>query len=327
MLAFNLASVASAREALETGAGCRWTQHWRERAHVAALERWIDGDIDGALAIWEEILAEHPRDCWPSACTISAPSGWAARTAWSASVDAAMPALVARACRAGAACSPAAASRTRKLGYYAIAEAAGRAAIALDPGDLWAAHGVAHVLEMQGRRSEGIAWLAGAGAELGGRQQPDAPPLVAPRRCIHLERREFDAGARPLRPPLPRPRLAGHPGAARPLHRRAERRLDAVPAGARRASPSATAGRELADKAEARIGDYLSAFTQPHWMMALAAAGRWDAAERLIDGMRAWRRRRGNTPQPPCCATARCRSAEALLARMPRATLRRGLRP
>ena len=30
---------------------------------------------------------------------------------------------------------------------------------------------------------------------------------------------------------------------------------------------------ELADKAEARIGDCLSAFTLPHWMMALAAAG------------------------------------------------------
>ena len=35
---------------------------------------------------------------------------------------------------------------------------------------------------------------------------------------------------------------------------------------------------ELADKAEARIGDCLSAFTLPHWMMALTAAGRWDAA-------------------------------------------------
>jgi hypothetical protein len=43
---------------------------------------------------------------------------------------------------------------------------------------------------------------------------------------------------------------------------------------------------ELADKAEARIGDCLSAFTLPHWMMALAATGRWDAAQRMLDGMR-----------------------------------------
>jgi hypothetical protein len=37
---------------------------------------------------------------------------------------------------------------------------------------------------------------------------------------------------------------------------------------------------ELADKAEARIGDCLSAFTLPHWLMALTATGRTAAAER-----------------------------------------------
>lgn len=42
---------------------------------------------------------------------------------------------------------------------------------------------------------------------------------------------------------------------------------------------------ELADKAEARIGDCLSAFTLPHWMMALAADGRWLAADRLLDAI------------------------------------------
>ena len=45
---------------------------------------------------------------------------------------------------------------------------------------------------------------------------------------------------------------------------------------------------EIADKAEARIGDCLSAFTLPHWMMALAATGRDEAARRMLDGMRAF---------------------------------------
>jgi hypothetical protein len=45
---------------------------------------------------------------------------------------------------------------------------------------------------------------------------------------------------------------------------------------------------EIADKAEARIGDCLSAFTLPHWMMALAATGRDEAARRMRDGMRAF---------------------------------------
>src|SRR5262249_31734316 len=43
---------------------------------------------------------------------------------------------------------------------------------------------------------------------------------------------------------------------------------------------------EIAEKAEQRIGDCLSAFTQPHWMMALAATARDDAASRMLDAMR-----------------------------------------
>ena len=43
---------------------------------------------------------------------------------------------------------------------------------------------------------------------------------------------------------------------------------------------------ELADHAEARIGDCLSAFTLPHWMMALAATGRHAAAQRMLEATR-----------------------------------------
>jgi hypothetical protein len=54
---------------------------------------------------------------------------------------------------------------------------------------------------------------------------------------------------------------------------------------------------ELADKAEARIGDCLSAFTLPHWLMALTATGRTAAAEHMIDAMRAFANRRGTVPR------------------------------
>jgi hypothetical protein len=42
---------------------------------------------------------------------------------------------------------------------YAAAEKAGRDAVELSGDDAWAVHAVAHVMEMQGRIGEGIAWL------------------------------------------------------------------------------------------------------------------------------------------------------------------------
>ena len=71
---------------------------------------------------------------------------------------------------------------------------------------------------------------------------------------------------------------------------------------------------ELADKAEARIGDCLSAFTLPHWMMALTAARRWDAAERMVDGMRAFAAA-GIGPAAPLVRDYAVPISEALIAR------------
>ncbi|MBL8199912.1 MAG: tetratricopeptide repeat protein [Chromatiales bacterium] len=46
-----------------------------------------------------------------------------------------------------------------ETGDYARAERLGRRAVELDPRDGWAWHAVAHVMEMQDRQREGIAWL------------------------------------------------------------------------------------------------------------------------------------------------------------------------
>ena len=46
-----------------------------------------------------------------------------------------------------------------EIGQYAIAEAIGRRAVALEPCDAWGSHAVSHVMEMSGRTDEGIAWL------------------------------------------------------------------------------------------------------------------------------------------------------------------------
>ncbi len=46
-----------------------------------------------------------------------------------------------------------------EMGDYDRAEASGRRAVELEPRDGWAQHAVAHVLEMQGRIGDGIAWM------------------------------------------------------------------------------------------------------------------------------------------------------------------------
>ena len=172
-----------------------------------------------------------------------------------------------------------------ECGDYAEAEASGRAAIEIDPGDVWGTHGVAHVMEMQGRHDDGIAWLD----ELE-RNWDGAANLVHHlwwhRALFHLERREFEAVLdlydrrfRNLSAPLTQaqPDLYIDVQNAASMLMRLE--LLGLDVGDRWS--------EIADKAQARVGDCLSAFTQPHWMMALAAAGRDDAAQRMLDALRA----------------------------------------
>jgi hypothetical protein len=46
-----------------------------------------------------------------------------------------------------------------ETGDYARAETEGRLSVRLEPRDGWGQHAVAHVMEMQGRRRDGIAWM------------------------------------------------------------------------------------------------------------------------------------------------------------------------
>jgi hypothetical protein len=49
-----------------------------------------------------------------------------------------------------------------ECGDYARAERQGKRAVELDARDSWAQHAVAHVMEMQGRQADGIAWMRAA---------------------------------------------------------------------------------------------------------------------------------------------------------------------
>jgi tetratricopeptide (TPR) repeat protein len=292
MLSYKQANVPVAAEAARAARALTVGATGRERAHVAALDAWIGGDMDRALAVWEEILAEHPTDVvalrlahfnyfWLGRAADMRASIERAGPRWSRELPGYGTIL---ACRCFA---------YEECGDYAAAEPAGREALAIDAADLWATHAVAHVLEMQGRQAEGIGFLGEVERHWTGGNNI-LHHLWWHRAMFHLERREievvldlYDRRFRNLAAPLTvaQPDLYLDVQNAASMLFRLERQ--GVDVGDRWV--------EIADKAEARIGDCLSAFTLPHWMMALAAAGRDAAAQRMLGAMREFGRSRGTT--------------------------------
>jgi tetratricopeptide (TPR) repeat protein len=283
MLAYSRAAVAPAAEAAREAERHAAGATPREQAHVRALASWIAGDIDGALRQWEAVLVESPRDVlalrlahgnyfWLGRGEEMRASLERVAPRWSASTPG-YPGFLA--CLAFA---------LEESGEYAMAERYGRRAVELDPTEVWGAHAVAHVLEMQRRADEGIAWLAGLEPHWGGKGA-FLHHLWWHRAMFHLARREFDAVLdlydrrfRNLSSPLVAALPDFHVDVQNAASMLARLELRGVAVGAR--------WEELADKAEARIGDVLSAWTVPHWMMALAGAGREASARAMLETLR-----------------------------------------
>ncbi len=308
MLAYKAAAIPSALAAADRAESL--SPNAREAAHIAALRAWVAQDMEQALAIWDGILAESPTDImafrlhhfaafWMGRADVMRDVAERSIPAWGPGLPGYGSML---ACRAFAA---------EESGDYTLAEAAGRQAVALDPADLWAIHAVAHTLEMQGRRGEGVAWIEGLKQNFAGTNNI-RHHVFWHQAMYHLELgdhaavlRLYDEGFRDLNSEVTQmqPDLYIDCQNAASMLFRLQRQ--GVGVGERWV--------ELADKAEKRIGDNLSAFTLPHWMMALTATGRLDAAQRMIasievDG-------RGNTNAAQTLREAALPVCQAILAR------------
>jgi len=293
MLAFKQATVAAAMQSARTAQSLAEGATARERSHIAALTAWAEGEIDRAIALWESILRTHPHDAVAFRLAHFA-NFWLGRPQdmvssvervipfWSEDIPGYASML---GCHSFA---------HEEAGNTLGAEPSGRRAIELDPGDLWAAHAIAHVMETQGRRSEGIEWLTTLAPHWEGShnlqhhlwwhcalfklEYGDAAAV------LELYDTRFRNLAAPLTVAAPDVYIDVQ-NAASMLFRLQRLGVDV---GKR--------WEELADKAEARIGDCVSAFTLPHWMMALTATGRTAAAERMIEAMRTFAKGRGTVP-------------------------------
>lgn len=248
----------------------------RERRHIDALRAWAARDLFGATAAWEDILLQWPRDI--IALRLAHFTHFYFGDARN------LRDSIARVLPVWDEVDPAYAHLLgmwafglEESGDYTRAEQAGRRAVEIDPANIWAVHAVAHVMEMQGRHAEGIAWLTDT--------EDDWAPcnnfayhVWWHRALFHLERSEHDA-------------VLDHYDNHIRADDESEDYLDMSNAIAmlwRLENAGVDVGsrwRELADKSEKRIEDHVLVFIDAHLAMALAADERGAATARLLETM------------------------------------------
>jgi hypothetical protein len=130
----------------------------RERRHIQAISDLVQGRWRAAGAVLEDLSIEYPRDALAlqTGHQIDFFTGDSrmlrdriarALPAWSRSMPGYHALLGMHA------------FGLEETGEYARAEAQGRTSVELEPRDGWGQHAVAHVMEMQGRRRDGITWM------------------------------------------------------------------------------------------------------------------------------------------------------------------------
>jgi tetratricopeptide (TPR) repeat protein len=244
----------------------------RERAHLDALQAWVDGRLQQACAHWEEILVQHPDD---ALAMFAAHQG---DFFLGQSVE-----LRDRVARRLPDIQPGGelfghyqgmhAFGLEEMGDYAGAEEAGRASVACNPRGAWAIHAVTHVMEMMNRLDDGIHWLGSRTADWA------EDNFFAVHNWWHLALFHFDRQHWEHVLKLYDQRLRGSDSSvvldmldASALLWRLT--LHGVDVGAR--------WQRLAELWEPRIDDAWYAFNDCHAMMAFAGAGRDDLAQRLL---------------------------------------------
>ena len=268
-----LSSLEAAREAVGAN-GC----NRREELHIQALDMWASGDQKRALDIWDAILTEWPRDVlalklseywnfYLGDCRGMREVQARVATHW----DEAVPDF-------GKVLGMSAFS-LEECGAYDEAERRGRRAVEIDPTDIWATHAVAHVMEMTGRQRDGIAWIDGKAADFGG-CNAFANHLWWHRALFYFELGQFDAVLDLHdREVLPKEAFEYLDicNAVSILWRLEEEGVDVGDRWGR-----------VADAAAERVDDLQLVFTDVHYAMAFAAAGRKDALDALIAGAEAF---------------------------------------
>jgi tetratricopeptide (TPR) repeat protein len=249
----------------------------QEAGHIAAIGHLLDGRWHQAARVLEDVTIAHPQDMlalqvghqfdfFTGQARMLRDRIARALPAWSRETPG-WHALVGMH-----------AFGLEEMGDYAAAEAAGREAVALEPRDAWAQHAVAHVMEMQGRAHDGIAWMR-ADPEAWSRENFFAVHNWWHLALYHLELDDIEAALSLFDGPIHGARsrvMLDLIDAAALLWRLHLRGIDVT-------GRWQTVAEAFAPAAGA--GNY--AFNDMHMMMAFVGSGRRDLAEQVLAAQRA----------------------------------------
>ena len=261
-----------ARASVETAESVGHLANDRERGHIAAVRAWLAGDIEESVDRYGAITRDYPCDLLALQIAHLGEFFLGHSTMLRDRVAQVLPYWSAGTPGYGYVLGMHAFG-LEETGLYDRAEATGRRALDLNRRDPWAVHAVTHVMEMQGRLPEGIAWLTSREADWA----PDNG--FAFHNWWHLALYHLDLGdtARTLEI---------YDNHIRP--RSSEVVLEMIDATAmlwRLSLRGVSVGerwRDLASAWEPLAGDGYYAFNDAHAMMAFVADGREAAAARLL---------------------------------------------
>jgi tetratricopeptide (TPR) repeat protein len=244
----------------------------RERLHIAACRSWLDGDWERATELWGRASVDYPHDL--------VALQYAHVSDFFLGYSHMLRDRVARVLPYWNRSTPGYgfvqgmyAFGLEESGDYVQAEERGREAVALNKQDGWAVHAVTHVMEMQGRATEGAAYLA-ATADGWAPNSMFAFHLWWHKALFHLDANDAAAALKLYDEKI----AAGGFGQALEL-------LDGSALLWRLQLLGHNVGdrwKSLADKWATRAGDAYYAFNDVNAMMAFVGAGRDDLQRKQI---------------------------------------------
>ena len=246
-----------------------------DRLMVAALDAWLAGKPSRAAAIFDEIQRVSPADGFAMKMAQAIRFLYGDAVGMRRSAEAALSNFADTHPLAGYAhgCYAFACEET---GDLVLAERMGRRALELAPDDAWGLHAVAHVHEMRGHPKAGREWI------LPRREAFSACSNFANHVWWHLalfelELGEVDSVLALYDEKIRAERTDDYRDIANAVSLLARVEAEGVDVGAR--------WDELSTLAEARVEDGCVVFADLHYLMALLAADRHEAADRLIERM------------------------------------------